>query len=354
MKKILIVYSGFVSNGGGVVTHAKNLKSIIEEIGYSCEIFSMNDLPFFVRYLFPFLERLINLFSTPKGFVIRMKLTKKYFEKFLSIEYNHYFFEDVYTTPEKFLHKSNIFIHSLKTDNLQSFKKISNKECNKLSLWQKSLIDCNKNKIFIVSEQYKDRIECLYNIKDLEVFNNFLCYETEKLNFSGDKENNILFVGNLETRKSPLFLINVFKILSKKNINYNMFFIGKEKDIKIKHLNELIQEYKLEDRVKVLGMLKHNEVLEYMKKSKIFALPSLQETFGYVFLEAKICGCKVIANENLTVPKDLIDYELPLESEKWANTIIKLLNQESSVFQKNMYTEKYNKNNAINKLKQII
>lgn len=48
---------------------------------------------------------------------------------------------------------------------------------------------------------------------------------------------------------------------------------------------------KLSDKVKFLGQIPHEQVLEKMRESDIFILPSKNETFGMVYLEAMASGC---------------------------------------------------------------
>ena len=48
---------------------------------------------------------------------------------------------------------------------------------------------------------------------------------------------------------------------------------------------------RLDSRVKFLGRLKNDEVLEVMRGQDVFILPSVGETFGMVYLEAMASGC---------------------------------------------------------------
>lgn len=46
------------------------------------------------------------------------------------------------------------------------------------------------------------------------------------------------------------------------------------------------------------GQLSHNEVLNKMRESDIFILPSINETFGMVYLEAMASGCITVCTKN--------------------------------------------------------
>ena len=50
--------------------------------------------------------------------------------------------------------------------------------------------------------------------------------------------------------------------------------------------------------VKFLGRLSNQKVLEEMRKADIFILPSINETFGMVYLEAMASGCITVCTQN--------------------------------------------------------
>ncbi|WP_434629776.1 glycosyltransferase family 4 protein [Thermoanaerobacterium thermosaccharolyticum] len=346
-KKALIIYTGFIGNGGGVVTHAKHLSNILAEMGIENKIFSMECIPGPLKYIFPLIERLLNLIFPPIGFEVRMRLTKLYFDVFLRDNYDYYFFEDIYTVPRKFLNKSLIFIHSLKRDNLQNFRKISKIALNRLYELDINMIKRQKDRIYVVSDEYKNKVEKYYNISNLKVFNNFISYDYDNYIDWGNKDNYILFVGNLENRKNPIFVINVMEELKKMDINFKLYIIGREKEITKKMLNKIVYQKHLEENVEVLGKLDNKDVLNIMRKSKAFVLPSLWESFGFVFLEAKLNGCIVVSNINLDVPKDLVDYEIELDEKKWSKTLYQILSASNDIIKKSNL-DKYKKDYAIN------
>jgi len=55
---------------------------------------------------------------------------------------------------------------------------------------------------------------------------------------------------------------------------------------------------KLDSSVKFLGHLEHSKVLEKMRESDIFILPSINETFGMVYLEAMSQNCITICTKD--------------------------------------------------------
>lgn len=103
----------------------------------------------------------------------------------------------------------------------------------------------------------------------------------------------ILSVSNLVKTKGLDFNLKAIKKLEKKypNLIYLMIGEGKER----KALKKLIKLLKLEDEVELLGQLPHKKVMEYISVCDIFSLPSWQEGFGIVYLEAMAQEKPVIA-----------------------------------------------------------
>jgi glycosyltransferase involved in cell wall biosynthesis len=68
----------------------------------------------------------------------------------------------------------------------------------------------------------------------------------------------------------------------------------------------------LGDRVTFLGTIPRRELVERYRRAAIFCLPSRQEGFGIVFLEAMACGKPVVAARAAAVPETVVDGETGL------------------------------------------
>jgi teichuronic acid biosynthesis glycosyltransferase TuaC len=105
----------------------------------------------------------------------------------------------------------------------------------------------------------------------------------------------IMSVCRLLKTKGLEFNIQAIKDLKRKykNIKYLIIGDGPEKE----NLRNLVENLKLSDYVEFLGELDHRKTIEHIAMADIFALPSWQETFGLVYLEAManeipVIGCR--------------------------------------------------------------
>jgi glycosyltransferase involved in cell wall biosynthesis len=102
----------------------------------------------------------------------------------------------------------------------------------------------------------------------------------------------ILSVSNLITLKGIDFNLKAFALLINKysNLKYQIIGDGPEKN----RLLKLATDLGINERVEFLGKLAHKEVIKYMEKADIFSLPSWNEGFGVVYIEAMVQGKPVI------------------------------------------------------------
>jgi glycosyltransferase involved in cell wall biosynthesis len=84
---------------------------------------------------------------------------------------------------------------------------------------------------------------------------------------------------------------------------------GSGPDDELHSYQTLVSSLGIESRVHFLGAVRHEEVAHLMNAATVFVLPSHQEPFGLVLLEALACGCPVVATDeggpSRFIPKDL-------------------------------------------------
>ncbi|MDP3900202.1 MAG: glycosyltransferase family 4 protein [bacterium] len=77
--------------------------------------------------------------------------------------------------------------------------------------------------------------------------------------------------------------------------------------IELNNLKSKIKHLKLEDKVKLVGFVKPEELSEYYAAADVFCRPSLSEGLGNSFLEAMAVGAPVVATQVGGIPDFLTD-----------------------------------------------
>lgn len=95
----------------------------------------------------------------------------------------------------------------------------------------------------------------------------------------------VLFIGRLETKKNLLRLLHSFAEFVKKHSDYKMLLCGK-RGIGFKKIWQAMEDNGLWNKVLLPGYINEKEKYLLLKNCTIFALPSLQEGFGFPILEA--------------------------------------------------------------------
>lgn len=116
--------------------------------------------------------------------------------------------------------------------------------------------------------------------------------ENKRQSLGIDKKDFVFFaVGELHARKNQQVIIEALQKIDNKNLRCIIAGVGPLKE----YYENLIKEYNLEDRVKLLGF--RNDVIELCKASDCFIHPSIREGLGIAPLEAMACGLPVIGSD---------------------------------------------------------
>lgn len=98
----------------------------------------------------------------------------------------------------------------------------------------------------------------------------------------------IIFVGDDSKRKNLLTLIHACDLLHLKHLEFKLVIVGQINDKKLR------SEVKNRQFIEYKGYLQKEELLQEYRKSELFVLPSITETFGLVYPEAMSQGLPVI------------------------------------------------------------
>jgi len=125
----------------------------------------------------------------------------------------------------------------------------------------------------------------------------------------------LLFIGNSFFRKGGRALLRAFKTLSKdfdieltiiSNLTLPDFFT--QSDDQDRHA--AMKQMENDKNINWIQNVPNTEILDYhFPESDIFIMPTLQDSFGFVNIEAMACGLPVISTRQFAVPEQVIHDE---------------------------------------------
>ncbi len=146
--------------------------------------------------------------------------------------------------------------------------------------------------ITTVSNSVKTELKEYYFLNNVSVVGNGV--DEEKFVPSNEKGNYILYVGRLSYGKGLFDLLKIAKEIVK---DHDIHFCLVGKGELEKKLKKIIKKEKLDNNVKLLGSLKHDELIKIYQKAKLFLFPSYYEGFPTVVLEAMSSGVPVLVSD---------------------------------------------------------
>jgi len=355
VRKILIIYNGYLNRGGGVVTHLNNLKNELEKRNIEVNVWSRDKLNKLNYVSMALLQRLGDIIKPGWGYLLFVNRTRRLIKKFIKENKPEIvIFEDIFLPDKTFNCKWIAFLHAIYGDPVQSLgnrKFINLKQIN-IEKYAKNIRICEekeiinkKEKIYTVSNEFSKKIEEFYKLDfKIGVIENFLSSDTiatfrkaSNLN-KGNRTIDFIYTGVFNKRKNLQFIIEVFKLLKEKyRFEPSLYLIGDglekdtlEKEIRESNLANIILHPFIQDKY---------ELAQILLRSKAFLLASLDESFSYSLAEAKLCGLYTFVNKDLTIPEYLIDYRLPLNKEIWCEKIVEFIRNYSGPSESEKYYE---------------
>lgn len=108
----------------------------------------------------------------------------------------------------------------------------------------------------------------------------------------------ILFVGRLDEVKG---LDILFEALSRIDDPWTLEIVG-EGPLRAR-LETLSRTLRVDDRIEWTGRVENDRIYDRMCEASVLVLPSREEPYGVVLLEALACGCRVVASDVGGIPE---------------------------------------------------
>ncbi len=110
----------------------------------------------------------------------------------------------------------------------------------------------------------------------------------------------ILYVGRLTKRKGVDILLKAIPMIKDLIPNILLYIIGEGPQDN--ELKEIVKDLNIDNNVKFLGFVSEEEKYSYYKHVDICIIPSIDEPFGIVLLEAMACGKPIVASNVGGIP----------------------------------------------------
>lgn len=143
------------------------------------------------------------------------------------------------------------------------------------------------------------KISVIYNGVNHELFNTNINCEFLRRKLRLPKSLILLYAGGFSFLKGILYLLVAYKIVLKTATNTMLMMVGPHDRASRFAVENLVASLGISKNVRVIDYVPHVDLPFYYALSDICLVPSLNEAFGNVALEAISCGKPVIAFNNV-------------------------------------------------------
>lgn len=129
----------------------------------------------------------------------------------------------------------------------------------------------------------------------------------EQFPFLKTEGTELLFLSRLHPKKGIERLLDAVSSLTESSPNLNLWIAGPGDEEYLEHLKGKARDLGLEDRCYFLGMVRDRLKLSLYEAADLFVLPTSQENFGLVSVEAMLCGTPILTTYGVDIWEDLRD-----------------------------------------------
>jgi len=174
----------------------------------------------------------------------------------------------------------------------------------------KKVFELNPHAIVVSNEMKLNLVRHGFNRENFSIIPYGVDLQEFKQKKSRGIQNNlikILHIGRLVNKKGVPDLVEVFAKINKLYENVELIIGGEGEEYELVH--RLIENHKLNSKVKLLGALSSEKVVQLMESADIFVLNSRtsiygdKEGFPNVIIEAMAMGCAVVSTRHAGIPE---------------------------------------------------
>lgn len=190
----------------------------------------------------------------------------------------------------------NIFWKKPYTVSIHGSDIVKSRKVNSIEKWIINRILNGANKIISNSEYLSQQIEPLvsksYINKTVTLGNGIHVIDYKPVEYRISDRINIIGIGRFSYKKGFDILISAFSEVNKKKSNCKLILAGD--GIEKENCETLSKKMNLQDKIEFTGYIENKDIRNVFERGDIFVLPSRNESFGVVVLEAMAYGVPVI------------------------------------------------------------
>lgn len=154
------------------------------------------------------------------------------------------------------------------------------------------------NKIVVPSRSEKTKLVKLYPFcakKTVVIYHGIVKRKAAK---TRARPHRLLFVGRLVPSKGIMPLLKAIAQIKREGNKVQLDLVGKGASMYMRYLNQQIQRLGISSEVKLLGFREQSQVQKMYSAYGAVVMPSLQESFGLVALEALASGVPLVSTRS--------------------------------------------------------